>query len=126
MLSLFPELFDWSWYVPLVFRLFLGVYIMHIGWRFMRHKERRGDEEERFTWACLGMLFITLGLLFVVGLYVQALGSTGFALTLFALLLKYKKSHEASESVQFYLLLGLVSLSLVFLGPGPYAIDLPL
>lgn len=92
----------------------------------MQHEGRTGSRDDRLAWIFLGVILLCFGLLFVAGLYVQALGSTGFALALIALYLRWRKSPHARESSQFYLLIGLVSLSLVFLGPGPYAFDLPL
>ncbi|HEY9585069.1 MAG TPA: hypothetical protein VJJ02_00550 [Candidatus Paceibacterota bacterium] len=126
MLSLFPDLLDWSWYVPFVFRVILGAYFCHIGFTLIQHEGHTEHKNDRSTWIFLGALLFLLGLLFVVGLYAQALGSTGFALSLFALYLRAKKSHHVRESLQFYFLFGIVSLSLVFLGAGPYAFDLPL
>lgn len=126
MLSLFPDLLDWSWYVPLVFRIFLGVYCCYIGWRFMWKEGRSGQERDRFAWISFGILLVVFGTMFVFGLYTQALGSSGFVFSIFALLLRWKKFPQMPESFQFYLLIGLVSLSLVFLGAGPYAFDLPL
>ncbi len=126
MLNLFPELLDWSWYVPLVFRLFLGAYVLYIGWMLIQKEGKSGNERDRFTFTCFGVLLLMFGALFVIGLYAQALGSTGFVLAIGALYLRWKKVPQTPESLQFYLLIGLVALSLVFLGAGPYAVDLPL
>jgi hypothetical protein len=126
MLSLFPDLLDWSWYVPLIFRIFLGTYCCYIGWT-LAHEER-GEKSERddLAWAGMRTILILLGLSFVFGVVVQVLGAIGFALALFALFLRYRHSPHARESTAFYLLIGIVSLSLIFLGAGPHAFDLPL
>ena len=126
MLSLFPELYDWSWYVPLVFRLFLGIYLLYIGWEVTQTKSPAENEKDRLTWKLTGALLALFGLLFFCGIYIQPLGSTGFVLAMLGLFLRSRNSPHAKESRVFYLLIGLVSLSLVFLGPGPYAFDLPL
>lgn len=126
MLSLFPDLLDWSWYVPFVFRLFLGVYCCYIGWVLAQKELEKSNNDDRIAWMGMRTLLVVVGLSFIFGVVVQALGSIGFALAMFALYLRWKKFPQASESLQFYLLIGTVSLSLVFLGPGPYAFDLPL
>jgi hypothetical protein len=124
MLSLFPDLLDWSWYVPFFFRLFLGVYCGVVAWTLTRTVTP--SEEDRFAWVGMRGLLFLLGALFILGIAVQAIGAIGFALALFALVLHAKHSPYAQESVAFYLLISLVSLALVLLGPGPYAFDLPL
>ncbi|OGZ06544.1 MAG: hypothetical protein A2942_02635 [Candidatus Lloydbacteria bacterium RIFCSPLOWO2_01_FULL_50_20] len=126
MLSLFPDLFYWSWYVPFFFRLFLGVYCFYAGWTLARNGIAEDIERDRAAWTGMRIFFIILGFLFIFGVTVQALGSVGFALMLLALFLRWKKSPHAEESIAFYALIGMVSLSLIFLGPGPYAFDLPL
>ena len=126
MLSLFPDLLDWSWYVPFFFRVFLGVYCCYLGYTLAQEEGPSTTEHDRFAWLGMRTLLVTLGLLFIAGIAVQALGSIGFTLALFALFLRTKQSPHASESSVFYLLIGLVALSLIFLGAGPYAFDLPL
>lgn len=126
MLSLFPDLLDWSWYVPFFFRIFLGAYCCYLGWMLAQEQADTATMHDRFAWLGMRMLLAIIGLLFIVGIAVQALGSVGFALALFALFLRFKRSPYAKESTAFYLLIGLVSLSLVLLGAGPYAFDLPL
>ena len=126
MLSLFPDLLDWSWYVPFFFRLFLGAYCCFVAWTLAHTSTETPSEEDRFAWAGMRVLLVLLGVLFLLGIAVQALGAIGFILALFALFLHAKHSPRAPESAAFYLLIGLVALALVFLGPGPYAFDLPL
>jgi uncharacterized membrane protein YphA (DoxX/SURF4 family) len=126
MLSLFPDLLDWSWYVPFFFRVFLGIYCCSLGWMLAHEQNAATTEHDHFAWLSMRTLLVSIGLLFVAGIAVQALGAIGFALALFALFLKWKRSPYAKESATFYLLICLVSLSLIFLGAGPYAFDLPL
>jgi uncharacterized membrane protein YfcA len=124
MLSLFPELLDWSFFVPSLFRLFLGVYLLSIGYNFLKRKdEKESDQDARHA---LGMLLCVFGLGFFFGIYVQVCGVVGFATSLVALYFKQHNSPLTPESKTFYLLVGLVSFSLIFLGAGAYAFDLPL
>lgn len=128
MLSMFPELYDWSWFVPFFFRMFLAWYFITSGYTLARAGDN-GGENERFAWTILGAIITAVGGAFLAGIFVQVAGATGFVLAIFAIVLKHTAREEARRVVEsqiFYLLLGLVSLSLVFLGPGPWAIDLPL
>ena|SRR3989338_8057738 len=125
MLSPFPELFAWSWYVPLFFRLFLAIYLLHLCYHFAK-RGGAGEADGHTNFAIGGGLLVIIGLSFFVGLYVQISGAIGFVLALTALLMKPPAPEKLHGSRAFYFLLGLVSLSLVFLGAGPYAFDLPL
>lgn len=124
MLSLFPELLDWSWYVPFFFRVFLGAYLLCIAGMLIKKRELVKNNDA-LAFFMGGILLILLALSFLIGAFVQAVGAVGFALAMVALFLK-RKHTQGTESVPFYLLIGFVSLSLVFLGPGPYSFDLPL
>lgn len=118
MLSLFPTLLDWNWYVPLFFRLFLGYYFLSLG----LHMTKRSDEQ---AWKILGALSSLVGILFIIGIFVQLLGviSSVSALVMYS---RRKMDQFKGESGVFYVLLSLISISLLFLGAGPFAVDLPL
>lgn len=127
MLSLFPDLFDWSFYVPFFFRVFLSMYIIGVGYSFFKKSAGSTEkEEDKLSWGILGGLFIILALCLLVGVVVQVAGAVTFAMSLFAIYSKKYAVKEIEESTTFYLLFALVGLSLVFLGPGPFAFDLPL
>ncbi|OGZ08759.1 MAG: hypothetical protein A3D65_04115 [Candidatus Lloydbacteria bacterium RIFCSPHIGHO2_02_FULL_50_13] len=130
MLSLFPELlyWDWSWYVPFIFRVFLGVHLLYVGWAIVKNRAWREAAGDAPALLGAGALLVILGLLFVLGIFVQALSAIGFVLAILALYFRkrFSPAYGIAESKQFYLLIGLVSLSLVFLGPGHYSLDLPL
>jgi len=127
MLSLFPDLLDWSFYVPLLFRVFLGLYILGTGYRLFKKSmsptEKDGDE---LSWGIFGTLLVLLAGSLIVGLFIQVAGAITFVVSILACYAKYRNIKDADESTAFYLLFALVGLSLVFLGPGPFAFDLPL
>lgn len=125
MLSLFPQLLDWGWYVPFVFRLFLGIYFFFTGYQLTKMGPQKTGEEI-LAWTTLGVLIIILGVAFLLGVYVQIAGVVGFALSLIAVFFKYKRAVFTPEPIKYYMLIGVVALSLLFLGAGPHAFDLPL
>lgn len=128
MLSFFPELYDWSWYVPFFFRIFLAWYFISVGYAFAK----QGDDEhskDRLVWAIWGALLVGVGVSFLIGVFIQFAGVIGFSFGMLAMGVKrFHTFYEryTRESFAFYGLLSLVSLSMVFLGPGPFAVDLPL
>lgn len=125
MLSLFPQFFDWSWYVPFFFRMFLAVYALGFGVALIKHQETE-TTRSNVAWVALGTLVSILGLSFFFGVYTQLSGIIGASLATLAIVLKNKHPMTAIESKKFYFLIILVSLSLLFLGAGPYAFDIPL
>jgi uncharacterized membrane protein YphA (DoxX/SURF4 family) len=119
MLSFFPALLDWNWYVPLFFRVFLGYYFFDLGLRVMKEGDDRATK-------IAGIISTLSGIMFIAGVVVQLLA---VVTPISSLLLHFTKSRTIRflhESTSFYILLALVSFSLLFLGAGPYAIDLPL
>ncbi len=125
MLSLFPELFDWSFYVPFFFRLYIAGYLLYAGYRLTK-AGNTASKEDKYSWGTLGYLIIVIAISLFVGAYVQITGVILFVMNMLALYFKNTNKAELNQSTAFYILLALVSLSLVFLGAGPYALDLPL
>lgn len=123
MLSLFPELLDWSWYTPLLFRGFFVVYLLIFTLTLLR-KHHIG--ERKLADMGFGLLLVILALMFLFGVYVQIAGAIGFSLAITALFFRHRYKKELKESGWFYVLAALTSLSFVFLGAGPYAFDIPL
>lgn len=125
MLSLFPELLDWSFFVPFFFRLFLGGHLLMVGYRLLKKHQSKHDDEV-LAWWIFCVLIMSVGLFLLLGVYTQVFGVIVFVLSLLAMYFKKRGSHDATESIAFYTLFGLLALSLLFLGAGPYAFDLPL
>ena len=127
MLSLFPDLLDWSFYVPFLFRVFLGIYILAAGYRFFKKSMSPTEkDEDKLSWGIFGALLVLLAGSLLIGLFIQVGGAITFAVSILALYAKHRNIKDADESTAFYLLFALVGLSLIFLGPGPFAFDLPL
>lgn len=124
MLSLFPDLLAWSWNVPFIFRVYLGIYALLLAYRL--YKKGASSSKDRPNWYIISFLSLVLGVGYLIGLFVQALGAIGFAGALIASYMKRSRNEFFTDSFSFYTLLSLVSLSLIFLGAGPHAIDLPL
>ncbi len=117
MLSLFPVFFGYDWYVPFVFRLILAFFLLDIGLTALKleHGWKRS----------IGLGSLVLSISLGLGAYAQLCGalSAMLALSLGATRNSWRKQRKEGG---FYVLLFVVSLSLLFLGAGPFSLDLPL
>lgn len=105
MLSLWPNLFDYGFIAPLILRLTLGSALLTLyspAWQSAR-----------------GILGSLAGILIIVGLVVQPT-----SLVIILLLIEKVWSKQGGHLLTLPLLA--IALSLLLLGPGPFAIDLPL
>jgi len=113
MLNLLPELLTYEILVPLIFRLFLGFYLVTKSINHYKQSRKIFGLSE-FT---IGG-FLILGLFTQIAAFIFFLGLLNFIYT--------KRICQKKGLFNFYTLLLIVSLSLIFLGAGFWAIDLPL
>ncbi|MBI2100156.1 MAG: hypothetical protein HYT48_02335 [Candidatus Vogelbacteria bacterium] len=105
LLSVWPTLFNYSFFAPLLLRVVLGVVLVVISFK--------ADKIMRMIWVAGGPLLI-LGLFTQVVAAILALGT----------LVAIARSPRADWP--FHILILAVLLALLTLGPGTYALDLPL
>lgn len=98
MLSVFPQLFDYSQLAPLILRVGLGVILIKVGYKN----------------GFVGALQILAAVFIILGLFIQV-----------AALLALATCYKIKEK-KIMLLVVAVALSLIFLGPGLISLDLPL
>jgi len=121
ILSVLPSLLDYSFFGTALLRLILGLVVLQLGYRIL-FKSPPPDNRRRLA----GGLVLVSGALLVVGFLTQvaALAIAIFALA--ALIIKLRAEFSFGDRVSFYLLLLAAALALLTLGPGAFAIDLPL
>lgn len=135
MLSLFPSLFDYSLLAIFALRVSLGLIFVWFAYtKIFRERTERITFFEKISLRP-AVLFYTLvtglelvaGVLLVLGLYTQAAALTVGVLMVLATFIKWQRPDALPyNTIEFYLLLAIVSFSLPFLGPGVFAFDLPL
>lgn len=133
MLSIFPDLYSYSYAVPLIFRLVIGTIFLLFGCTNILERENRSKTFEQWklrpaiAWIwVVSVIEIVTGIMLVAGLYTQIAALVlSVILALFAFA-KKKDPSVTALSLQTILLLFLITLSLLFLGAGFYAYDLPL
>ena len=134
MLSIFPDLLAFGLLAPFLLRVVLGFIFV----RFGLHKLGRGRAEKSAFFESIGcrpgsyfafgfgIIEFAAGLLLIIGLYAQIAALAAAFISLGALFLKKRNSAQIESSRGFLALLFIISLSLLVLGAGLFAFDLPL
>ena len=134
MLNPFPELLTYSLLAPLLLRVLLGLIFIDLGVLKLR------SEKERWVAICETLhmrpadLFVHLyaflqivgGVLLVVGLWTQVAALMFVIFTGAELYIEWRAKEILKRDLVFYLLLFIISLSLLFTGAGAFAFDIPL
>jgi len=126
MLSAFPQLFNYSIFAIAGLRIFFGMWFLSYAYTTLFHK--RTQESPNLSWlkkANSGIAFL-VGVFTFIGLFTQV----AILLGLFVLLIQYYFSVRSNKVTRETFMLGfyiaVIGLTLLFLGPGVPAIDLPL
>jgi uncharacterized membrane protein YphA (DoxX/SURF4 family) len=119
MFSLFPTLLDFHLFAALLLRVVAGYVFIMQGRRVCQDVSHT-----RITYS-LGLVQVIIGALLVVGAWVQGAAIVGAVITFFGV-----ESMVAHESTPYererLVILWAVCVSLIVLGAGPYAFDIPL
>jgi len=134
ILNTFPDLLTFSQLSPFILRTVLGIIIINLG--YLKLTKEKIEWQELFKTLnihpanifvkVLAFIEIIGGLVLIAGAYVQ-LTSIIFATLFFCeVVLDYRESELEERDLTFYILMFTISLSLIFLGAGAFAFDLPL
>ncbi len=131
----FPILLDYSLYAPVLLRLTLGFFILAIGFSSRQKPkadvvvvvdtETTSNQEFGFGEIAYRLLFVLAGFSLIVGFYTQISSIVVAILLLISILDKKARLTDEIGKVELVLLL-VIAISLIVLGAGLYAIDLPL
>jgi uncharacterized membrane protein YphA (DoxX/SURF4 family) len=134
MLNPFPELLNYALLAPLLLRVVVGLIFLDLGFlKFRSEKERwlasfdtLGLRPADLFVPLYGALQIIGGLMFIFGLYTQ-IAALFFVLSTGAeLYIEWKAKDVLKRDMVFYLLIFVISFSLLLTGAGAFAFDLPL
>lgn len=126
-LSLFPELLSFSIIAVALLRIVTGLYFLDLGLQELK-KSPHATEPAPLTYLVVrvqALAKIAAGFFLVVGLYTQGAALAGVVLSLLALESSLGRSRTTGGG-KVYLLLCVLSLALLFLGAGAFAVDMPL
>ncbi len=130
MLSVFPELFTYELLGLLLLRVFIGVVFFITGYRRFLRRLRQADtmtppsHPTPFKVA-LGSLEVAIGLLLIVGVYMQIAALVGAILSIAYYFFAKRDIPTPGGRIGTTALL-VICLSLLVLGPGAFAYDWPL
>lgn len=121
-LSLFPSLLSFGLLAPLLLRLTLGVIVLFWGYNGVKLGKSKSD----VTKISFSVLDLIVGALLIIGLFTQLAALV--AAIIFAVKLVNKARSKAlfTDGVNYYFILFIIALALVFSGAGFFAFDLPL
>lgn len=134
ILNTFPDLLTFSQLSPLILRVVIGVIALNLG--YLKLTKEKIDWQKLFETInihptiffvkVLAYTEIIGGLMLIAGAYIQ-ITAIIFAILFFCeAVLDYRESELEDRDLTFYILMFAISLSLIFLGAGAFAIDLPL
>lgn len=119
ILSLFPEIYNYSGYAPLILRLSLGVSFVGDG---IEDINKKGGI--KILNILVGVLKIISGIALTLGIYTQLWASVACMLLIFSMIISMGDGDWNKARYNF--ILTIISASLILSGPGLYAMDLPL
>lgn len=119
ILSIFPGLYNYREYAPLLLRASIGLVFLGDGWQDV--KKRGGMKTFNIV---VGSLKIVSGLALLFGAYTQLWTLIAGMLSLFNITLSIREGDW--QKIKYYLIIFIILTSLLLSGPGLYAIDLPL
>lgn len=120
MLSLFPSLLSWSQLSPTLIRIVLGAVLLYQSY----HELRSGKVST--TTKAVGVIEALSGILLFIGLWTQLAALVIVVDLIIRLILKAKSRAFLTDGVNYYLLLLVLAVSLIFTGAGLWGFDLPL
>ena len=134
ILNTFPSLLTFSILSPFILRIVLGFIVINLG--YLKLSEEKDSWKKLFEIInihpaenlvkFLAFVEIIGGFVLLAGAYTQ-LTAMIFAVLFFCeAVLEYRESDLENRDLTFYILVFSISLSLIFLGAGAFAFDLPL
>ncbi|OHA79775.1 MAG: hypothetical protein A2675_04175 [Candidatus Yonathbacteria bacterium RIFCSPHIGHO2_01_FULL_51_10] len=128
IVSLFPALFDYQFLAIGILRIAVGLLALAAGYRHLKgYVEQTPDQNAspRAVRITVGNILVIAGLLLTVGLYTQGAAIVAAVMWVGAAIISLKRRELFFLHTATYLFIALVCLSFLFLGPGAFAIDLP-
>lgn len=133
-LNIFPELLTYGLMAPFILRVFLGGILIYFA--YLKFFSERDDKAAFFEsvgmkpgsvfTSVIGAAELTGGVMLVIGFYTQVAAIVAAGLMLAAVYIKWRHPQALRNDIEFYVLLFVVALSLLFTGAGFFAFDLPL
>jgi uncharacterized membrane protein YphA (DoxX/SURF4 family) len=122
MLSLFPSLLTYQQVGPFIIRLVLGITLTYFGYEKIM---KRGTSSGSNT-VLYGAMEIFVSLFLIIGLFTQLFALLNALILVIKLGVKAKEKKLFTDGINYYVLLLVMAISLIFTGAGFCAFDLPM
>ncbi len=119
MFSLFPSLLHLEGFAPFLLRLTIGA--VFALWAYGKLKKRASTQDTG-----LGVVEALVALGLILGSYTQLAALVAAVILGARLVQKIQQKAFLTDGVNYYLILFVISVTLLFTGPGLFAFDLPL
>ncbi len=134
ILNTFPDLLTFSMLSPFILRVVIGLIVINLGYLKLGKEHASWQKLLETIHVCPAGFFVKViayieiigGFMLLAGAYTQ-LASIVFSVLFFCeAVLEHREYSLEKRNFTFYVLMFSISLSLVFLGAGAFALDLPL
>lgn len=122
MLSVFPSLLSYEQLAPFILRLVLGLTLAYFGYQKIRGVGRSPGSNSKLY----GAVEMVIALFLVIGLWTQLAALLNAIILAIKIGFKIRNKAFLTDGVNYYVLLLAMAVSLIFLGAGRFAFDLPL
>lgn len=119
MFSLFPNLLALEGFAPFLLRLTIGA--VFALWAYGKLKKRASSQDTG-----LGVVEAIIALGLILGSYTQLAALAAAVILGARLVQKIQKKAFLTDGINYYLILFIISVTLLLTGPGFLAFDLPL
>ena len=134
ILTTFPDLLTFSAFSPFILRMVLGFVVINLGFLKLSGEKLAWQKlfetihiyPARIFVKILAIVEIVGGIALIAGAYTQLTAIIFSALFFCEAVLEYREPVLEKRNLTFYMLMFAISLSLIFLGAGALAFDLPL
>ena len=134
ILNTFPDLLTYSMLSPFILRVVLGLVVINLGYLKLDKEQPAWQElfetinihPAKFLVKFLAFIEIIGGFMLMAGSFTQLVSIIFSVLFFCEAVLDYRESELEERDLTFYILMFTISLSLIFLGAGAFAFDLPL
>ncbi len=133
MVSIFPDLLNYGFLATGVLRMTLGIIFIYFAYEMFFHQraecvaffEKIKLRPAKVFFAIVAGVSFVAGVGLLLGFYMQiAALVTGGIMTIAVFTKWYNPSTLPRNTIDFYIILAVLSFALVFIGPGVFAFDL--
>ena len=122
MLSLFPSLLTYEQFSPFILRLVLGITLAYFGYLKLMSKGKSSGSNSK-TYGAVEAITATF---LIIGLFTQLAALINAVILAIKIIFKARDKKLLTDGINYYLLLLVIAVSLIFTGAGWFSFDLPL